>query len=91
MRISRDKLNKLAAVATEMLSDTPEVEFLQPYDDVRQGLRSVLEGLLEEEAKLDQAARHMIESQRRIIIEGTPEWDILYRKYYNDQVKKLGI
>jgi len=91
MRISREKLNKLAALTTEMLSEVPEVEFLQPYDDVRQELRSVLEQLLEEEAKLDQAARHMIESQRRIILEGTPEWDILYRKYYSEQVKKLGI
>jgi hypothetical protein len=32
-----------------------------------------------------------IESQRRIIPEGTPEWNILYHKYYNEEVKKLGI
>jgi hypothetical protein len=37
------------------------------------------------------AARAKIESQRRTIAEGTQEWDILYRKYYNEEVKKLGI
>ena len=40
---------------------------------------------------LDQSARQKIESQRRTITEGTQEWDILYRKYYNEEVKKLGI
>jgi uncharacterized protein len=47
--------------------------------------------LLTEETKIDQAARLKISSQRKIIQEGTQEWDILYRKYYNDEVKKLGI
>ena len=42
-------------------------------------------------AELDQKARQKIESQRRTILEGTPEWDILYRKYYIEEVKKLGI
>ena len=91
MRLSRDKVNKLSSLTTEMLAQQKDVEFMEPYDDVRQKLRSVLEELLAEEEKLDKAARQMIESQRRIITEGTPEWDILYRKYYNEQVKKLGI
>jgi hypothetical protein len=53
--------------------------------------RRLLEELLVAEEKLDKAARQKIETQRRTIIEGTQEWDILYRKYYNEEVKKLGI
>ena len=41
--------------------------------------------------KIDAAARQKIASQRKIIVEGSQEWDILYRKYYNDEVKKLGL
>jgi hypothetical protein len=44
-----------------------------------------------EEMRIDSAARLKISSQRKIIMEGSQEWDILYRKYYNDEVKKLGI
>ena len=44
-----------------------------------------------EELKIDQAARLKISSQRKIILEGSQEWDILYRKYYTDEVKKLGL
>jgi hypothetical protein len=44
-----------------------------------------------EEMKIDSAAKLKIASQRKIILEGSQEWDILYRKYYNEEVKKLGI
>jgi hypothetical protein len=91
MRISREKLNKLALNTTEMLAGLKNVDFLEGYDDIRLEVRRVLEELLSTEEKLDQAARLKIESQRRIIPEGTPEWNILYRKYYNEEVKKLGI
>jgi hypothetical protein len=91
MRLSRDKVNKLAAITTEALANAKEVDFLEPYDDVRQALRGILEDLLKHEEQIDKAARQKIESQRRIITEGTQEWDILYRKYYNEEVKKLGI
>ena len=47
--------------------------------------------LLTEETRIDAAARQKIASQRKIILEGSQEWEILYRKYYNDEVKKLGI
>ncbi|MGO4214202.1 DUF507 family protein [Terriglobus sp. 2YAB30_2] len=91
MRISRDKLNKLAHVVADTLAETDEAEFLEDRNTIRQEARKALEKLLLEETKIDQAARQKITSQRKIILEGTQEWDILYRKYYNDEVKKLGI
>ena len=54
-------------------------------------MRKVLEDLFLQEARIDQSARQKIESQKRTILEGSQEWDILYRKYYNEEVKKLGI
>ena len=91
MRISRDKLNKLAHTVADTLADIPEVDFLEDRNTIRQEARKALEKLLLEETKIDAAARQKIENQKRTIIEGTPEWDILYKKYYNEEVKKLGI
>ena len=91
MRISREKLNKLAHVVADTLADTDECEFQEDRNTVRQEARKVLETLLLEEMRIDEAARLKISSQRRIIPEGSMEWDILYRKYYNEEVKKLGI
>jgi uncharacterized protein len=91
MRLSREKLNKLASSTTEQLAGLKNLDFLEGYDDIRQEVRRILEDLLAGEERLDKAARLKIESQRRIIPEGTPEWNILYHKYYNEEVKKLGI
>jgi hypothetical protein len=91
LRLSRDKINVLARGVTEALKTVDEVEFIEDPVTIRQEVRKILEDLLKEEAKIDLAARNKIESQKRTIAEGTQEWDILYRKYYNEEVKKLGI
>ena len=91
LRLSRDKINVLARGVAEALKTVDAVEFVEDPVTIRQEVRKILEDLLKEEAKIDLAARAKIESQKRTIIEGTQEWDILYRKYYNEEVKKLGI
>jgi hypothetical protein len=91
MRLSRDKVNKIAHVVSDALADTPQVDFLEDRNTIRLETRKILEELLNQEAKIDQMARQKIESQKRTILEGSQEWDILYRKYYNEEVKKLGI
>jgi uncharacterized protein len=91
VRITRDKLNKLAHVVADTLAETDECEFLEDRNTIRQEARKALETLLLAEMKIDVAAKQKIASQRKIIQEGSQEWDILYRKYYNEEVKKLGI
>jgi hypothetical protein len=91
VRLSRDKVNKLAHTVADTLATLDAVEFLEDRNSIRTEARRLLEELLKEEAKIDTAARQKIENQRKTIIEGTQEWDILYRKYYNEEVKKLGI
>jgi uncharacterized protein len=91
MRINRDKLNKLAHTVADTLADIDQVGFLEDRNTIRQEARKALEDLLGEEARIDSAARLKIANQRKIIMEGSQEWEILYRKYYNDEVKKLGI
>ncbi|HEX8892214.1 MAG TPA: DUF507 family protein [Terriglobales bacterium] len=91
MRISREKINKLAHAVADTLAETDSVDFIEDRNTIRLEARRILEGLMAEEAKIDAAARQKIENQRRTILEGSQEWDILYRKYYNEEVKKLGI
>ena len=91
MRLSHDKVNRLAHTVADTLAGLEEVDFLEDRNSIRVEARRILEELLKEEEKIDAAARQKIENQRRTILEGTQEWDILYRKYYNEEVKKLGI
>ena len=91
MRISRDKVNKVAHVVSDALAEMDQVDFLEDRNSIRLEIRRLMEELLNQEARIDQSARQKIESQRRTILEGSQEWDIFYRKYYNEEVKKLGI
>ncbi len=91
MRISRDKVNKVAHSVTEALREIDAVDFVEDANTIRLEVRKILEDLLNQEARIDQSARLKIESQKRTILEGSQEWDILYRKYYNEEVKKLGM
>jgi hypothetical protein len=91
LRLSRDKLNKLAHTVADALAELDRVDFIEDRNTIRLEVRRILEDVLKAEAKIDAAARQKIESQKRTILEGTQEWDILYRKYYNEEVKKLGI
>jgi hypothetical protein len=91
VRLSRDKINRLAHTVADTLAELDQVEFVEDRNTIRMEARRILEELLAEEAKIDVAARQKIENQKRTITEGTQEWDILYRKYYNEEVKKLGI
>jgi len=90
-RLSRDKVNVLARAVSEALAQMENVDFVEDKNTIRQEVRRLMEELLAQEAKIDQAARQKIESQKRTIMEGSQEWDIMYRKYYNEEVKKLGI
>lgn len=91
MRVSRDKVNKVAHSVTDALAEMDDLDFIEDRNTIRLEVRKILEEVLNQEEKIDQAARHKIENQKRTILEGSQEWDILYRKYYNEEVKKLGM
>ena len=91
MRATPDKVNKLAHAVADTLAEIHEVDFQEDRDTIRKEARNYLQVLLADEMRIDQAARAKISSHRKIILEGTQEWNILYRKYYNDEVKRLGI
>jgi hypothetical protein len=91
MRISPDKLNKLAHTVADTLAEVDQVGFLEDRNTIRQEARKALTALLAQEAGIDDAARKKIANQKKVIQEGSQEWEILYRKYYNDEVRKLGI
>lgn len=91
MRLSREKVNRLGHVVTDVLVSTDTVQFIEDRDTIRQNVIKILQDILKREELIDAEVRRKISSQKKEIIEGTPEWDILFRKYYSDELKKLGI
>ena len=89
MRLSREKVNKLSHVIIDELVGLEDIDFVEDRNTIRLEVVKILNEELKREEELDKEARKKIESQKRSVPEGSLEWDILYRKYYADEVKKL--
>ena len=89
MRLSREKVNKLSHLVTEELVRLDNLEFIEDRNTIRLEVVKILNEELKREETLDQEARKKIASQKKTVPEGSLEWDILYRKYYSEEVKKL--
>ena len=89
MRLSREKVNVLAHGIADKLASIDEIEFIEDRNTLRLTVVEILNKWLKKEADIDQAARHKIESQRRGIPEGSAEWEILYRKYYDEEMRSI--
>ena len=91
MRLSREKTVRLSHRIIDLLVSRPEVDFIEDRDTIRQEIVNILTSLLKLEEQVDTEVRVKIGSQKKEILEGSEEWDILYRKYYDEGLKRLGI
>ena len=91
MRLSREKTVRLSHRVIDFLVASPEVDFIEDRDTIRQEIVTILTSLLKVEEQIDTEARAKIGSQKKEILEGSEEWDILYRKYYSEGLKRLGV
>ena len=90
-KLSRDKVIEMSHALVKGLAALPQTELVQEKNDVRLEIMSELQALLREEAAIDRAARQKILTQKKEIVEGSGEWDILFRKYYSEEMRKLGV
>ncbi len=91
MRLSREKIVHLSHLVTEVLVASDDVEFIEDRDTIRQEIVQILQNALKEEEQVDAEVRRKIGSQKKEILEGSEEWDILYRKYYAEELKRMGV
>ena len=91
MRVTHEKIIQLSHLLTDAIGALDEVEIFEEPNTIRQEIVKTLHDLLREEETVDEKVRQQISAQKRTIPEGSAEWDILYRKYYLDALRKLGV
>jgi hypothetical protein len=91
MRLSREKTVRLSHFITDVLVAGEDVEFIEDRATIRQNVVDILLGLLKEEEQMDAQVRQKIASQKKEILEGSEEWEVLYRKYYSEEMRRMGI
>ena len=91
MRLTREKTVRISHRIIDLLVTLPDVDFVEDRDTIRQEIVNILTALLKVEEQVDTEVRAKIASQKKEILEGSEEWDILYRKYYHEGLKRLGV
>ena len=91
MKLSRDKINDISHKVVATVRKSHEFRVKKDANEVRLEIVKFITDLLLAEDKVDRAARDKIRSQKREIAEGTEEWGLLHRRYYAEELKKLGI
>ena len=91
MRLSREKIVRISHQLTDLLVQSNDVEFIEDRDTIRQHIVQTITNVLREEEKAEAEVRKRISSQKKEILEGSEEWDLLFRKYYSDELRRMGI
>jgi hypothetical protein len=91
MKLSHEKIIQLSHRILSAIEALDEVEIFEEPNAIRQESVRILMDLLREEEKIEETVRQRIASHKRTIPEGGGEWEILFRKYYSEELRKLGI
>lgn len=90
MRLSRDKVMHLSHLIVNALDESENLTWLTDKNSLRMEIANVLLNELQAEEVVDQEVRRILQSYKRKITEGSREWDVMYQKTYEEQMKKRG-
>jgi hypothetical protein len=88
MSLSRSKINYLSHLIVKALQRAGTVKFLKLENDVRLQIVKTLTDELKIEDVVDAEVRRKLASYSRKIVEGNREWDVMYQKFYEQEMKK---
>lgn len=89
MILSEERQSHLAHVIVDGIWNDDLVDFTDDDAALRVAKKAIVEWVKEED-NLDQTVRDKVASLKRNVIEGTPEWEIMYSKYYEEEMVKRG-
>ena len=88
MKLSREKVLHMSHLILGYLDRDDGVEYFDEPQEIRQTIVKIIMDEMRNDEAIDALVRRKLESQKRGIVEGSDEWDVLYRKYYEEEVAK---
>jgi hypothetical protein len=91
MKLSRDKVTDISHKLVAAVRKSRTIRLRKDQNEIRLEIVRAMTDILGQEDKADRAARTKIRTQKREIVEGADEWAVLHKRYYAEELKKLGI
>ena len=86
--LSEDKVSHLSHVILQAVKKSSLVEVKSEEGRMLKDIKRVLASELAQEEEVDRKVRARLGSYSRGIVEGSPEWDVLYRKTFEEETRK---
>jgi hypothetical protein len=85
VKLSREKVVRLSHLIFNHFNHDDEIEFYAEPSEIRQEIFKLISDEMRADEAIDALVRRKIETQKRAIVEGSDEWEVLYRKYYEEE------
>ncbi len=90
MKLSDDKTTHLTHVLLKGLLDKNIISPLAEEGEIRHEIRRIITKELNIAGEIDSSIRNKLQSYSRNIPEGSPEWEVLYQKFFQEETAKKG-
>jgi hypothetical protein len=90
LRLSREKITRISHQVAEAVRVDPDVILKTDLNEIRLEVMKLINSRLKVDEMLDTKVRERIASFKRKIPEGGQEWQVLYRRYYEEELNVLG-
>lgn len=90
MRLSEDRISNICHKIHDRLYLDEFVDYVDE-DEALKVIKKTFADFLEMEDKLDDEVREKIKTLRKGVIEGSPEWEVLHHKYFEEEMRKKGL
>lgn len=90
MILSEERQTHFAHLVVDGIWNDDLVDYTDDDEAVRQAKRGIVK-FVQEFAEVDEKVRQTITNLKRNVGEGTPEWDILYGKYFEEEMRRRAL
>lgn len=89
--LPRERMNQIALRIRDLIKNDDNIEIFEDLPVIRKKIAEILKDAVKEEEEIEKEVRNRIRSYSKNIVEGTPEWNIMYRKIYQSVLIQRGL
>lgn len=89
MILSEDRQSHLAHVIIDGIWEDDLVDYSDDDLALRMAKKAIV-AFVQDMGDLDGTIKQKLQTLKRGVVEGSPEWDVMYRKYMNEELNKRG-
>ncbi|HEU4685032.1 MAG TPA: DUF507 family protein, partial [Nitrospira sp.] len=86
--LSEDKVSHLSHVLLRAIKSHQGVQVKSDDGRLLKDIKRLLHAELEQEVDIDRKVKARLASYSRGLVEGSPEWEVLYRKTFEEETRK---